>query len=61
MTNTPQKNGQVEQEIVTLWGLMCAMMEGTQLSKENHQKLWPEAINTATYLYNYTVDNNKHG
>ena len=60
--NTPQQNSQVERKFATLWGRLCTMLEGAQLSSQLRDKLWPYAVNTATDLDDcYPVEDSSQG
>ncbi len=53
--STPQQNGRVEQNFVTLYGRMRAMMRGSGLRGLIRRRLWAEAAKTATDLSNILV------
>ena len=52
--HTPQLNGVVERSFATVRAKALAMLEAANLTEPMRNKLWVEAINTATYLSNVT-------
>ena len=53
--NTPQQNGIVERAFASLYSRARSMMIGAGLNTSQREKLWAEAVNTATDMDNLIV------